>query len=257
MKHLLMGLLIIGCSNVSTDNDVQSKIAIPTESYGILDSAKVKSYHVTVKPGIFETGFFDGTKAKMDTFHIGFYAVGIGKIKIETGKIIACDPIVMKDAKPFSQTFPIGQFPVQLAIAKTYNDERVAFSRILFSDNVVVKWEYALQAGQKQIPINDKTLYGYGVDAGMGLFIDEKANKVFTQVYKENEDMWDQVFIKEMDKNYRNTWNYMLYVFNGHNFAAFSTGYGDGSYGTYVGYDSKGNVCRLLTDFGLVEWWKK
>ena len=53
------------------------------------------------------------------------------------------------------------------------------------------------------------------------------------------------------------TWNYALYNFNGHNIATFSTGLGDGHYATYVGYDEKGNICRLLTDFNLVGWWQK
>ena len=57
-----------------------------------------------------------------------------------------------------------------------------------------------------------------------------------------------------MDNHYRHTWQYILYNFDGHSLASFSTGYGDGTYGTYVGYDEKGNVCRLLTDFGIVDW---
>lgn len=41
------------------------------------------------------------------------------------------------------------------------------------------------------------------------------------------------------------------------NIVAFSTGFGDGRYSTYVGYDKNGEPCRLLTDFRLVDWLKK
>lgn len=63
-----------------------------------------------------------------------------------------------------------------------------------------------------------------------------------------------KIFLDEMNKFDPQHQSCLLYDFNGHNLAAFSTGYGDGFYATYVGYDQKGKICRLLTDFGVVEW---
>jgi hypothetical protein len=60
-----------------------------------------------------------------------------------------------------------------------------------------------------------------------------------------------------MNKHYRHTWQYVLHNFDGHNLVSFSTGFGDGSYTTYIGYDVNRNICRLVTDFGLIEWWTK
>lgn len=256
MKPLLIAILFISCTDFSSHNFVSAQTNKHNESQKV-DTAKTKMYTVTAKPDIFEASFFLGTKSKMYAFSISFYPVDIGQINIESGKVIACDPIVMHDANPFSQTFPIGRFPVQLAVAKVNNDERVAFSRILFSDKPVAKWEFALQEGQKPMPIGEESFYGYGVDGGIGLFIDERANKAYNELSKNNEKLWEEVFIKEMDKHSRPTWQYVLHEFNGHNFASFSTGYGDGTYATYVGYDESGKICQLLTDFGLVDWWKK
>jgi len=254
---LLIGLLFISCKNVSRRVDLNEQSLHPKISTEKLDTVKGKSYVVLTKPEIFETSFFEGAKTMTDTDPISFYSVNIGKINSQSGKLIACDPIVMHDAQPFSQTFPVGQFPVQLAIAKIDDDQRVAFSRILFSQNGVKKWEFALQEGEKQIPIDSESLYGYGVDGGIGLFIDKNSNEAFDSLRRKNQNIWTQVFIDEMDKHYRNTWQYVVYNFNEHNLASFSTGYGDGTYSTYVGYDENGNICRLLTDFGLIEWWKK
>jgi hypothetical protein len=47
-----------------------------------------------------------------------------------------------------------------------------------------------------------------------------------------------------------------IYSFEGYNLATFSTGYGNGCYATFIGFDKKGNICQLLTDFGLIQWWK-
>jgi hypothetical protein len=232
-------------------------LTVPEVSEERLDTVKIQSHPVTTRPEIFETAFFEGTYAKIDTADVRFYTVSIGELKIESGKVIACDPIVMHDAEPFVQNFPIGQFPVQLSIAKIGYDQRVAFSRILFSDNEVAKWEFALRKGQEPIPIISETFYGYGVDGGIGLFIDEKANAVFNELTSNDQSLWAKVFNKEMDKHYRKTWQYVLYEFDGHSLSCFSTGYGDGTYGTYVGYDKKGNVCRLLTDFNIVDWVRK
>ena len=156
MKFLLIAIFLVFCNNQSNTNDSTSQLINPKVSTEKLDTLKNATYPITTRPEIFETAFFQGTAAKMDTFNIRFYSVNIGKLNVESGKLIACDPIVMHDAKPFSQTFPVGQFPVQLAIAKVNDDERVAFSRISFSDHPVIKWEFALEEAQKKIPIDVK-----------------------------------------------------------------------------------------------------
>jgi hypothetical protein len=33
----------------------------------------------------------------------------------------------------------------------------------------------------------------------------------------------------------------------------FKSGWGDGFYATYIGYDKAGNICRLVTDFVVIE----
>ena len=147
----------------------------------------------------------------------------------------------MQDCHPFVQIFPKGHFSVQLAMA----NERVAFSRILFSDKAVAKWEVALCPGQKPISLRDTNIYCYGADAGTGLFIDEMANNQFS-----NAD-YSKVFVGKLSAS---GYKGIIHNFDNHSLAAFSTGYGDGCYATYIGFDEQGNVCRLLTDFGIIHW---
>jgi hypothetical protein len=56
----------------------------------------------------------------------------------------------------------------------------------------------------------------------------------------------------EMDKTYKHTWSWLNVKFGGGNLIAFSSGYGDGMYGTYAGRDSNGHICAVVTDFGVV-----
>jgi hypothetical protein len=239
------------------DSILRKKRQIRLKPPDTLRLVNIHPFKPLVFPPIFESSFFENAKANQDTIAITFYTVEIGTIYVETGKIIACDPIVMRDAHPFGQRFPKGSFPVQLSIAKYDNDERVAFSRIYFSDHPVAKWEFAVAKGKKQIPLASKDFYGYGVDGGEGVFIDSAANEDFTRMSNKDEDLWETVFSDEMAKNYHNTWEFMVYDFGGHKLACFSTGFGDGTYATYVGYDANGKICRLLTDFGLISWWGK
>jgi hypothetical protein len=251
MKYLPVLIVLVACGNpfprIKSDKILFSKSNAPADSSKPVINTLFSS---TIDPIIFEAAYFKDTKVKQGNLNFSFYTLEIGKIKIVSGKIIACDPIVMQDGIAFTQNFPTGHFPVQLAMAKLPNDERVAFSRILFSSNAVSKWEFALQPGQRPIPLKDTTIYCYGVDAGSGIFIDESANKIFN---KKAESEWENVFVSKFEQyNYRG----FIHDFEGYNLAAFSTGYGDGCYSTYIGFDEKGNVCRLLTDFGLIEWWK-
>jgi hypothetical protein len=201
-------------------------------------------------PQIFEAAFDRQTKLVQGGLHFSFFNVDLGNINIESGKIIACDPIVMRDHTPFTESFPVGKFPVSLAIITTDNDVRVAFSRITFDPEPVSKWQFALLQGEKPISLTDTSIYCYGVDGGMGLFIDSIANRVFS---KKDPSEYEKAFANTASLN---SYKGYIYEFDGHNLAAFPSGYGDGCYPTYIGYDCLGKPCRLLTDFQLVEWWK-
>lgn len=253
MKGMIGAIVIILCFSCN-QRPRQEAALISTEK---LDTIKNNEYKVTTEPSIFETAFFNGTRAKANEYDILFFPVNIGELKVESGKIIAWDPIFMQTGNPFTETFPNGNFPVQLAIAKIQNDERVAFSRIFFSDKPVATWRYALHNGQKDLSIFDSTFYGYGVDGGIGMFIDSVAARRFTELAASDKNLWDKVFVDEMGKHTRMTWEHLVYNFGTHNLATFSTGLGDGSYATYIGLDKDRNPCRLLTDFGFVSWWKK
>lgn len=205
----------------------------------------------SVFPRIFEAAFYPGTTASDqddETVTWSFEKFDCGKLNVESGKLIACDPINMTNAAPFVQKFPLGDFPVQLAIRSGDGDQTVAFSRIVFSEAPVVRWEVALQPGEKPQAISAGRHYCYSVDAATGLYIDSAANAAF------DGSTYEQVFIRELTKNQRPHWSHVLHGFGTHNLAAFSTGHGDGCYSVYIGFDTQGHVCRLLTDFGLVAW---
>ncbi len=203
-----------------------------------------------VYPRIFEVAFQNPEPItnKDRTFKLKAYQ--LGNIKLESGKIIACDPINMYNAEPFIHQFDKGEFPVQIAVAQFENDRRVAYSRIRFSNKKVMKWEFARRQGQVPRELIDSKIYCYPVDMGTGIFIDSVANHTFTKM---PHPIWESTFVKVPNEN-----NGLGFIknFGPHKLATFSTGYGDGCYATYIGTDSTGEITTLLTDFGLVPWWK-
>lgn len=199
-------------------------------------------------PTIFEAAFRQGTRAKQGAVTYAFTLQELGKLTSFSGKLVAGDPIGLAGRLAFAPVFPVGRFPVQLALATTPGDERVALARVVFSASRVARWEPALLPGQKPLALKDSTFYCYGVDAGMGAFIDSVANR---QLAALGPATWDAVFMKKPEQpGYQG----YVYEFGTYNLAIFRTGYGDGCYATYLGRDARGRICQLLTDFGLVAW---
>lgn len=235
---------------VSCNSGGSKKAPLSTER---LDTVRTIPASITTNPLIFEKAFISGTTAKVNVNTVELYGINIGKLHITGGRIVACDPLHIDEyGIPFTTIFPTGSYPVQLAVARLGQEEMIAFSRIMFSDEPVTKWEYALQAGQQQVPITEEKKYGFSVDGGVGIFADEQTIKLLNaeQLTSMNTPLY-----KSMDVHRHKGWKYGLYPADStHNVAIVTTGAGDGYYASYVGLDKNGKPCRLLTDFDLVKW---
>jgi hypothetical protein len=249
MKYLFIAFVFFSCAQNSNDKAGRK---YSTEQ---LDTIQTAPLVIAAVPALFETAFIKGTKQKIKRSELELYGITIGNLKVVSGRIVACDPLHIEEyGKPYTQVFPTGDFPVQLSIARWQETESIAFARIKFSNEPVARWAFALQEGQEPMPITGSEMHGFSVDAGVGIFLDEAASKALDK--SKVADM-DREMFKEMEKHFHNTWRYTMYQFGNHNLAAFSTGVGDGFFGTYIGYDAKGVPCRLLSDFNLFDWRSK
>jgi hypothetical protein len=202
---------------------------------------------------ILEKAFVPGTTSAVDGATVSFGIQNLGKLKVPTGQLIACDPLVLMGEKPFARKTPTGEYPVEMAIARIKGDERIAFARIRFSSGQVKKWEMAVTPGQDVSTLKDGDVFGYGVDSGTGSIMDKKAADAL-QVKMDRDQSYSDRLLAEMKKTYKNTREWALINVGDANAAVFSSGYGDGLYASYWGLDSNGEVVTLVTDFGVVEW---
>jgi hypothetical protein len=175
----------------------------------------------------------------------------IGNLQLPTGALVACDPFVAMDAQPLTVLLPRGTFPVVLRIAQIANDQRVAFASIRLKEDAPVRWKMLLVGNQDASTLKNDEIFDYGVDAGTGCFMDKSAATALDQAMRANAEFYETL-IAEMEKTYTHTWSWLDMKFGEGNLIAFSSGYGDGAYATYAGYNANGELCAVVTDFGVV-----
>lgn len=174
----------------------------------------------------------------------------VGDLSLPTGKLVACDPFVCPETLPFSRSFPQGTFPVLLSIAEDGGDQRVAFATIRFNNNEPVQWQMLTVGDQDLSILKEGEFFGYGVDAGTGCFMDSAAALLLDKQMREDENTFAAIDA-EMEKTYRHTWSWANMNIGDGNLVAFSSGFGDGVYGSYAGLDADGEICVVVTDFDV------
>lgn len=197
--------------------------------------------------------------------------LNIGEINLPTGEILACDPLVyLEDAKTFIQRVSIGKYPVKIAVvpSKEYGD-RYACVKVEFSKNKPVVYELAVTGAEEDMDeAKEDEFYGFGVDAGMGCVVDKKTQEEYTKYWKKLEeeeeadnpfdDIFDDLLIENAKKypKYQREygdWANWTIPNTDVNIPIFTSGWGDGYYPCYFGYDKDGELCGFYIHFIDIE----
>lgn len=181
-----------------------------------------------------------------------------GKISITSGQLVACDPVLTNDMEPFSTVFPTGEF--QVLVHKERESNCIAYVEIVFGPSPVSRWDLATTGDQKTEDLKGEEIFGYPVESGMGCFMDlqtqtsldrleqqlfAKKGADFMGIYEEffhsyffdENGAIDQFALLKPDEN------------SPGNIFAFETGYGEGFYGSYIGFDADGKPVKVVTEF--------
>ncbi|MEQ1566923.1 MAG: DUF4241 domain-containing protein [Myxococcota bacterium] len=162
-----------------------------------------------------------------------------GALALPSGRITLCDPVSAFDLDPLERAVPPGTYPVELAVAVFDADQRVAAARVRFAPGTPSRWVMATREGEQVEALPAGHLYGYGVDAGTGGFVDADAAAGLPARSDE--------LSSALSASYRPTWSHAAAP----GVVAFSSGWGDGFYGSYWGLADEGRPVVLCTDFGL------
>ncbi|GLF81538.1 DUF4241 domain-containing protein [Bacillus safensis] len=104
------------------------------------------------------------------------FAKQLRYIEITSGHIVACDPFVSEEDQSFTRKVALGKYPIILVVKRLESgNERVAYEMIKFTNEQAIEWEFATRAGQDIKQLKEDEFFGYGVNTGMGCFMDAKA----------------------------------------------------------------------------------
>ncbi|WP_432825682.1 DUF4241 domain-containing protein [Dactylosporangium sp. CA-092794] len=162
-----------------------------------------------------------------------------GQLRLPSGGLIAADPSSLDlGTKPFSVTVPPGSYPVSVSLATFVDDprhSRVTAARLEVADRPAVRWALALRDGQEPLDLGYREFFGFGVDAGMACFVDADS-------IDRMKDVW-RTLGGLVEPRYR--------TIGSGDMVAWSSGWGDGAYPTWIGYDTKGAVTCFVADMLL------
>jgi hypothetical protein len=183
----------------------------------------------------------------------------IGDLVLASGKLLAWDLFMIPDERyAFKKSLNPGKYPVDISVADFYpaGDSRIACARLYLSEGPTVRWEVAAISNPDHE--SNENIDKYGVDSGTGSFMDVDAAQVLAPSNRrdEFEGFCDKV-IAEMEKHSLGQhtsagWaNMRISESSEANVVTFSSGWGDGGYASFWGYDAGGKLTSLVTDFAL------
>jgi hypothetical protein len=181
----------------------------------------------------------------------------IGQLRLPTGRVVVCEPEQRaRLPEPLERPLSPGGYPVRISIAHFPNgDQRIALAVLQLKPAAPVRFEIATTAGQDVATLNNDEVFGHGVDSGTSSFMDVEAARALKERYDLDDAYWNH-FWEEKKKSYvptRDWANIVLDENTGLNVVAFSSGWGDGFYASYWGYDHRGELVCLITDFRLLD----
>ena len=177
-----------------------------------------------------------------------------GHVVLPTGRLVASDPFII-DSLPFTMAVPAGRHPVSVLRADFARaDRRVAAAMVRVAPEEPVRWELALVEGQDASSLPPGQFFGYGVDSGTGSFTSPEATAQLKdlQAY----ETYSQKLLAAMNPG-NGVFPLAVAVEvdpgSGANVVAFSSGFGDGAYASFVGRDRGGRPVVVVTDFGVLD----
>lgn len=183
----------------------------------------------------------------------------LGGLRLTSGRVVVTDPLVAPEREPLTRTVRPGTYRVALSVARLGNgDERVAAAMLQFSSEPVARWELAVMPGQDVRTLQSGEFFGYGVDAGLGCFLDAETAAHLVAHEQQLLRERGQRFYERLEPALvsRDSWSWALSTLpssNGPtNLALFSSGWGDGHDASCWGLDSRGEPVALVTDFRLL-----
>ncbi len=177
-----------------------------------------------------------------------------GKLKLATGRIIAADPILLYDDECYSEHVKPGTYTVNIYVGRA--EKRIIqtiAAEIRINENEPVKWEMALLEGESAKGFGHDEFMGYEVENGLGCFMDEKVMEMLDVMSEEQLSDYENKLMDAVRKNDYSCADIIMDKKSTLNIIVFASGWNEGTFPTYCGFDKNNNLSRLVTDFMVIE----
>ncbi len=169
-----------------------------------------------------------------------------GTVRMPSGRVVAADPSYVDGGRPFTATIAPGDYRVELSVvrfAAEPDHARVAAAKLVVSSVPVTSWELALSEGQNALLLGDGEYYGFGVDAGVGCFVDAAACAALAELAEESEEAQELLMTPMGPKT-----AVLTEPVSGATLVAYHSGWGDGSYPVWIGRTADGEIACFVAD---------
>ncbi|SHE15003.1 Uncharacterised protein [Chlamydia abortus] len=193
----------------------------------------------------------------------------IGPCSIPTGQILVRDPLYYlgnRQEQPYFQTVPAGTYRTEVCVVKPDEEDcaRYAAVRVKFADAPAVRFEEALIGHEDLTDLGEGEFFGFNVDAGLACICDKQLHHAFCDFkekwHKEHpgENLYDHYFAALFAESFRQNPQYqreggdwLNWQIPGteYHLPIFQSGFGDGAYPVYWGYDETGAICQIVVQF--------
>lgn len=209
------------------------------------------------------------TEKKIEKMNVD--VLEIGEVRFPTGTVFACDPIMeLEDMPPYIQKIPAGTYPVRICVVPSEKyGNRYACVKVAVGSQKPLRYELGMVGDEdlEEEPGED-VFFGFGVDAGMGCIADVGAQEAFRRYWEQrlgeerDIDPYNDLFCRLLEENCRLNPRYQRDGGGWLNWTVpgtdcsipiFVSGWGDGVYPVYFGYDGEGRVCGVYILFIDIE----
>lgn len=194
----------------------------------------------------------------------------MGEVSFPSGEILVRDPLVWlrKDEKPYLQSVSVGRYKLETLVIKIEEEhDRYMATRVKFTDKKPIIYQEALRGDEDLSSVQEGSFFGFEVDAGLATIVDVQTKNVYCDFenrwYQEHPDknIYDDFFAEVFRQN---VLKYPLYQREGGDWINFEipgtelsipmiqSGFGDGVYPVYFGYDKNGHLCDVVMEYIFV-----
>ncbi len=181
-----------------------------------------------------------------------------GNFQITSGEVMVCDPLITADMPPFSTLFPLGEYPV--LVHKERESNCIAYVELIINDAPVTSWLLATSEGQNVEDLKDEEIFGFPVESGMGCLMDYETQKdlnsleqhLFHRKGADFQGIYEEFFHEHFFQEDGAINQFAFLKPNEEkegNIFAYETGYGEGFYASYIGFDQHNNPVKLVSEF--------